>query len=104
MGFASFKTNVVPLMTTGTQPCNSCHGGQNTGATAAMDLTGLASTTDNTTCLQVRNHINFQVVAQSPILLAPEAGQDATHPLKLSTTSNPDDHELPIWPQHVDHR
>lgn len=86
MGFASFKTNVQPML----QGCQQqCHGGNNAGAKNAMDLSGLASTTDNTTCLQVRIHVNFQTVAQSGVLLAPQAGQDTAHPFKLSTTSNP---------------
>ncbi|MFT3699210.1 MAG: hypothetical protein QM831_39045 [Kofleriaceae bacterium] len=85
-GFASFKTNVQPMMATCQQ---QCHGGTNAGAKNAMDLSGLASTTDNNTCLQVRIHVNFQTVAQSGVLLAPQAGQDTAHPFKLSTTSNP---------------
>src|SRR5262249_27029885 len=69
MGFASFKTNVVPQL----QTCaNQCHGGTNMGAKNAMDLSGLASTTDNNTCLQVRAHVNFQTVPQSGVLLAPD--------------------------------
>jgi hypothetical protein len=86
MGFASFVTNAKPVMTTCQQ---QCHGGNNPGAKAAMDLSGLASTTDNNTCLQVRSHVNFQTVAQSGVLLAPQPGADTAHPFKLSTTSTP---------------
>jgi len=87
MGFASFLTNVKPAMQTCQQ---QCHGGTNAGAKNAMDLSGLASTTDNNTCLQVRSHVNFQTVAQSGVLLAPQPGSaDTAHPFKLSTTSTP---------------
>lgn len=86
-GFASFLTNVKPVIQTCQQ---QCHGGTNAGAKNAMDLSGLASTTDNNTCLQVRSHVNFQTVASSGILLAPQPGSnDTAHPFKLSTTSNP---------------
>lgn len=84
MGFASFLANVKPSI----QPCATmCHA--NGSGKNAMDLSGLASTTDNNTCLQVRAHVNFQTVAQSGVLLAPQAGQDTAHPFKLSTTSTP---------------
>ena len=86
MGFASFLANAKPaLQTCATQ----CHGGSNMGAKNAVDMSGLASTTDNTTCLQIRGNVNFQTVASSPVVLAPQAGQDTTHPFKLSTTSTP---------------
>jgi hypothetical protein len=88
-GFASFKTNVVPVLT---GICaNQCHGGNNSGAKNALDMSGLASTTDNNTCLQVRGHVNFQMVAQSGILLAPDPATDPAHPAagKLSAATNP---------------
>ena len=86
MGFASFLANVKPSL----QTCQAqCHGGGNQGAKNALDMSGLASTTDNNACLQVRSHVNFQTVAQSGILLAPQAGQDAAHPFKLSAASTP---------------
>ncbi len=87
-GFAKFLADVKPVLT-GT--CTSCHGGANAGAKNAMDLSGLASTTDNNACLQVRAHVNFQSVAMSGILLAPTPGQDAAHPAggKLSATTTP---------------
>jgi hypothetical protein len=87
MGFASFLANVKPSLNTCMQ---MCHGGTNTGAKNALDMSGLASTTDNNTCLQVRSHVNFQTVAQSGVLLAPQPGSaDTAHPFKLSTTSTP---------------
>lgn len=85
-GFASFLTNVKPVITT----CQTqCHGGTNQGAKNAMDLSGLASATDNNTCLQVRAHVNFQTVGQSGVLLAPDPAGDAAHPFKLSAASTP---------------
>jgi hypothetical protein len=87
MGFASFLANVKPSLNTCMQ---MCHGGSNAGAKNALDMSGLASTTDNTTCLQVRSHVNFQTVAQSGVLLAPQPGSaDTAHPFKLSTASTP---------------
>ncbi len=86
MGFASFLSSVKPDI----QPCATmCHAGSNAGAKNAMDLSGLASTTDNNTCLQVRAHVNFQTAAQSGVLLAPQAGQDTAHPFKLAAGSTP---------------
>jgi len=87
MGFASFLANAKPNL----QGCaTQCHGGSNQGAKNAMDLSGLASTTDNNTCLQVRSHVNFQTVAASGVLLAPQPGStDTAHPFKLSTASTP---------------
>jgi hypothetical protein len=94
-GLAAFVKNVAPLMDAAGS-CKTCHAGQNTGATAAMpllDSTGaaadLTSTTDNTACLAVRTQVNFQSVATSNVLLAPDPSGDSNHPLKFSTTSNP---------------
>lgn len=87
-GFASFLAKVKPVLS---PVCVSCHGGANAGAKNAMDLSGLATTTDNNTCLQVRAHVNFQTQASSGVLLAPTPGQDAAHPAggKLSATTTP---------------
>jgi hypothetical protein len=91
-GANSFQTMVVPKMTTGGQPCSSCHMGQNGNATSAMDITGITST-DTTmitsACNQVRTRVNFQTPAMSGVELAPDPAGDGAHPFKLSTTSNP---------------
>jgi cytochrome c5 len=102
-GLQSFVTNVAPLMDAGGS-CKSCHAGQNSGATSAMpllDSTGaaadLTSTTDNTACLAVRQHVTClgsgsctaTSIPQSPLLLAPDPAGDSNHPLKLSTTTTP---------------
>lgn len=94
-GLASFVQNVAPLMDAA-GACKTCHANENQGATAAMpllDSTGaaanLTSATDNTACLAVRSHVNFQAVPSSGVLLAPDPAGDANHPFKLSTTSTP---------------
>ena len=94
-GLAAFVSNVAPLMDAA-GACKTCHAGENEGASAAMpllDSTGaaanLTSTTDNTACLAVRAHVNFQTVPMSDVLLAPDPAGDANHPFKLSTTTTP---------------
>jgi mono/diheme cytochrome c family protein len=94
-GIAAFAANVAPLMDAA-GACKTCHAGQNGGATAAMPLLNssgaaadLTSKTDNTACLAVRSHVNFQAVPQSGVLLAPDPAGDANHPFKLSTASTP---------------
>lgn len=86
-GFASFLTNMKPVLT---GLCAGCHGGGNAGAKGAMDLSGLASTTDNNTCHQVRLHIDTATPANSTVLRPPN-GLDAAHPAqgKLTTATNP---------------
>ncbi len=88
-GLASFNTNVKPLFT---PICVSCHAGTaNAGARNAMDLSALATATDNTACLQVYSHLSFTTGVTSGLILAPTPGQDAAHPAagKLSGTTNP---------------
>jgi len=94
-GLASFVQNVEPLMDA-PNACATCHENQNGGATAAMPLldsmgnpANLKSTTDNTACLAVRSHVNFQSVPNSGVLLAPDPAGDANHPFKLNTGTTP---------------
>jgi hypothetical protein len=91
-GTNSFQAQVVPAMTTGGQPCSSCHMTQNQAATSAMDISGITST-DTTmianACNQVRTRVNFQTPASSGIELAPDPAGDGAHPFKLSGASNP---------------
>jgi hypothetical protein len=86
-GFASFLTNMKPVLT---GLCAGCHGGSNAGATGAMDLTKLASTTDNNACLQARLHIDT-VTPTSSTILRPPNGLDGAHPVqgKLTGATNP---------------
>lgn len=88
---SSFKTNVVPVMNVTLagegNNCAGCHDGQNGNATSAMALTGIGSATDSmvqTACNQVLTRINMQSIATSGVILAPEMGQDAAHPFKLT--------------------
>ena len=76
-GFAKFLSDVKPLFTA--NGCTNCHGSATNNAHNSLDLTGLASTTDNTTCLQVRGKVDFTNEANSAILNPPE-GKDAAHP------------------------
>src|SRR5258708_35446301 len=73
--------------------CQSCHMGQNANATSAVDMTGITTIADMTAqtnaCNQVRTRVNFQTVAQSGVLLAPEAGGAGAPPLKLSGAATP---------------
>ncbi len=102
-GLAAFVANAAPLMDDAGS-CKTCHAGQNTGATSAMpllDSTGaaadLTSTTDNTACLAVRQHVTClaqggctpTTIPSSPLLLAPDPAGDANHPLKLTTATTP---------------
>jgi hypothetical protein len=86
-GFASFVNTMKPQLT---GLCASCHGGSNAGATGAMDLSKLASATDNNACLQARQHIDTATPANSTILRPPN-GLDAAHPAqgKLTAATNP---------------
>jgi hypothetical protein len=89
---ATFKTAAVPQL--GPAPggtCSTCHGGQNTTATAAMDLTNLASTNDTmllNTCNQVRSRINFQTTDQSGFYLAPNPAAASNHPFNFNKDQN----------------
>lgn len=102
-GLAAFVANVAPIMDDAGS-CKTCHAGQNSGATSAMPLLNgsgaaadLTSTTDNTACLAVRQHVTClaqggctpTTIPTSPLLLAPDPAGDANHPLKLSTTTTP---------------
>jgi hypothetical protein len=91
---ASFKTNAQALFS---QPvpgailsCLACHGGQNTGATSAVDMTGVASDDDtevDMACEHIRTRVNFQRIDESGIFLAPAPAQvlgDATHPFHFT--------------------
>jgi cytochrome c553 len=89
---ATFKTAAVPQL--GPAPggtCSTCHGGQNTTATAAMDLSSLASTNDAmliNTCNQVRSRINFQTTDQSGFYLAPNPAAASNHPFNFNKDQN----------------
>jgi len=78
-----FTTNAMPELT---KNCTSCHSGQNTTATAAMDLTTIGTATTDpakilTACNQVRSRINTQTPDQSGFYIAPNTGTN--HPFKF---------------------
>jgi hypothetical protein len=79
----TFKTKAMPELTAN---CTSCHGGQNTTAVAAMDLTTIVAANPDATktltaCNQVRSRINFQTPEQSGFYIAPNTGTN--HPFKF---------------------
>jgi hypothetical protein len=89
---ATFKSAAVPQL--GPAPggtCSTCHGGQNTTATAAMDLTNLTATTDAllmNACNQVRSRINFQTTDQSGFYIAPSPTLTSNHPFNFNKDQN----------------
>jgi hypothetical protein len=77
-----FKTNAMPELNNN---CFSCHGGANPTAQAAMDLSNLAATTDDSklllACDQVRSRINTTAPDQSGFYVTPVSA--ANHPFKF---------------------
>lgn len=78
-----FTASAMPELT---KNCTSCHGGANSTAVAAMDLTTINTTTTDSTkiltaCNQVRSRINFQTPDQSGFYIAPSTGSN--HPFKF---------------------
>jgi hypothetical protein len=90
-GFYTTVTNVMAKTLTGEgNNCSNCHMGQNSGATSALDMTGITSTDTsmggalNTACNQILGAMNMQDIPNSGPMLAPEAGQDGAHPFKFA--------------------
>jgi hypothetical protein len=85
----SFTQNArTPL----SQTCVTCHGGANSGATSAVDMTKIndTSTTGQTAaCGQILSRVNLTTPDQSGILLAADPASGVTHPFKFSTTAYP---------------
>ncbi len=74
-----FVANAVPQLQ---QRCESCHGGGNGQATAAVDMSDLG--TDNASaCAQVKNRVNTTTPAQSQIFITTDPGGNAGHPFKF---------------------
>lgn len=89
----SFQTNVLPKLTTamakvggGTIQCDGCHAGANSGATSAMNITGIGGADVMAACNQVRTRLSLQDIPNSGVILAPTGS--ATHPEKIAP---PDD-------------
>ncbi len=90
-GFYTTVTNVMAKTLSGEgNNCSNCHMGQNSGATSALDMTGITSTDTtpggalNTACNQVLGAMNLLDIPNSGPILAPESGQDAAHPFKFA--------------------
>ncbi len=85
---ANFKT-VRTLLTTNVggaaNNCLACHGGQNAGATGALNITGINSADDAVVlnaCNQVLIRVNLTTPDSSGIFLAPDPG--STHPFRFT--------------------
>jgi hypothetical protein len=74
-----FEDNVVAAL----QPCLQCHGGNNTGATSAVDMSELGSN-PAATCGQVKNRVNLDTPAQSQLFLVTNPDGNASHPFKFN--------------------
>jgi cytochrome c553 len=67
--------------------CTGCHGGQNGGATGAVDMSELQSDPPSA-CSQVRNRINPNDPPQSQLFITTDPGGNATHPFKFNGDPN----------------
>ncbi len=74
-----FTANAVPQLQA---RCESCHGGANGQATAAVDMSDLG-TNDAAACAQVKNRVNTTTPAQSQIFITTDPGGNAGHPFKF---------------------
>lgn len=99
----SFKTNArAPLQNS----CGGCHANAgNANARGAMDITGVASATDDTVmqtvCNQVRTRINFSDTDNSGFYLAPNPAVQSGHDFKFATQANFDAFKaaVDVWVQ-----
>ena len=64
------------------QRCGGCHGGNNGGATGAMDISKLQSDPSNA-CGQVLNRVNLGTPNQSQLFVVTDPGGNASHPYKF---------------------
>ncbi len=81
----TFKASAAPTLM---NSCTSCHGGNNSQATSALDLTKLTggSPDYNTACTQARTQVNTANKTQSNILLAPL--KQVNHPVQVFGSTN----------------
>ncbi len=76
----SFSTNAKGQF----QPCLGCHGGGDSQANAAVDMSGLVNDADvANACAQIRNRVNPGNPPQSQIFITTEPGGAAAHPFKF---------------------
>ncbi len=76
---AEFDTNAAPQLQ---QRCFSCHGGNNQGATAAVDMSDLM-TNSALACAQVKNRVNLTTPESSQLFVTTDPGGNASHPYKF---------------------
>jgi mono/diheme cytochrome c family protein len=67
--------------------CTGCHGGNNGGATAAVDMSDLGSDND-AACGQVRNRANLVTPAMSQLFITTDPNGGASHPFKFGGDAN----------------
>jgi hypothetical protein len=95
---STFTTNAQPLLSSN---CVSCHGGANSTATNAVDMTkvnDLTTAGQTTACGQILSRVNLVTPAQSGILLAPDPGSGVSHQFKFSSTALPNyQTKMNVW-------
>jgi len=72
----AFEDNAAPQLQ---QRCVSCHGGNNAQATAAVDMSDLA-TDSAAACAQVKNRVNLTTPNSSQVFIVTDPGGNAAHP------------------------
>ena len=74
----SFESNAAPQLSN----CVGCHGGNNAGATNAVDMTQLSSDPDSA-CGQIRNRIDLNNPGNSQLFVTTDPSVQNTHPFKF---------------------
>jgi mono/diheme cytochrome c family protein len=85
----SFTSNARPPLSTN---CVTCHGGANSGATSAVDMTKIndtSATGQASACGQILGRVNLTTPDASGILLAPDPASGVSHPFKFAATAYP---------------
>ena len=67
--------------------CLSCHGGGNGQASAALDMSALASDAAKA-CAQIKNRVNVADTAQSQIFITTNPNGNAAHPFKFGGSTD----------------
>lgn len=76
---AGFQANAEPLFS---QRCSGCHGGNNGGATGALDMTDLNKDSAKA-CEQIRYRVSPDDPPKSQIFITTDPGGNAAHPYKF---------------------
>jgi hypothetical protein len=85
---AAFTTSAQPALS---QSCVSCHGGANSSATNATNMTRVNDTTPEgqaAACAQILSRVNLADPENSGIFVAPDPGSGASHPFKFNNDPN----------------